>query len=90
MARSERKMFKRDDLKNLKLLGNKNTKYKFQYDKTVLEKFGNKHPEMNYTVNLNCFEFTTVSYATADIKNNLSKSCAHRNFDKTCIFNVTC
>lgn len=53
-------MFKRDDLKNLKLLGNKNTKYKFQYDKTVLEKFGNKHPERDYTVNLNCFEFTSL------------------------------
>lgn len=53
-------MFKRDDLKNLKLLGNKNTKYKFQYDKTVLEKFANKHPENDYMVKLNCFEFTSL------------------------------
>lgn len=53
-------MLKRDDLNNLTLLGNKNTNYEFQYDKELLEKFENKHPENDYIVKLNCFEFTSL------------------------------
>ncbi len=48
------------DLKNVTLLGNQNTKYKFNYDPTILERF-RKHfedsVEDEQIVNLDCFEF---------------------------------
>ncbi len=44
----------------LTLLGNKNTKYNFDYDPSVLETFQNKHPGNDYFVKFNCPEFTSL------------------------------
>ena len=44
----------------LTLLGNKNTKYGFDYDPSVLETFQNKHPGNDYFVKFNCPEFTSL------------------------------
>ncbi len=48
----------RDD--KLNNLGNKNTKYDFNYTPEVLEKFVNKHPGNDYFVKFNCPEFTSL------------------------------
>ncbi|MBO4477481.1 MAG: NADPH-dependent 7-cyano-7-deazaguanine reductase QueF [Lachnospiraceae bacterium] len=45
---------------NLTQLGSKETVYLTDYDPTVLESFGNKHPEMDYFVKFNCPEFTSL------------------------------
>ncbi len=45
---------------SLTLLGNKNTKYSFDYDPSVLETFPNKHPDNDYFVKFNCPEFTSL------------------------------
>ena len=45
---------------DLTLLGNKNTKYGFDYDPSVLETFQNKHPGNDYFVKFNCPEFTSL------------------------------
>ena len=42
------------------LLGNNNTKYKSDYDSSVLETFPNKHPDNDYFVKFNCPEFTSL------------------------------
>ena len=46
------------------LLGNK-TEYKFGYDPTILETFGNPHPDNDYWVRLNCPEFTSLCPITS-------------------------
>ncbi|MEJ6951495.1 preQ(1) synthase [Natronospora cellulosivora (SeqCode)] len=48
------------DLKDISLLGNQNTKYKYEYDPSILENFNNKHPENDYFVKFNCPEFTSL------------------------------
>ena len=45
---------------NLTLLGNQQTKYRMDYDPSVLEAFQNKHPENDYFVKFNCPEFTSL------------------------------
>ena len=49
-----------DDTKDLKLLGNQNVQYAFDYDPKVLETFDNKYPKRDYFVKFNCPEFTTL------------------------------
>ncbi len=44
----------------LTLLGNQNTTYDTQYNPSVLERFGNKHPDNDYFVKFNCPEFTSL------------------------------
>ena len=44
----------------LKLLGNKNVKYDFNYNPDILETFINKHQENDYFVKFNCPEFTAL------------------------------
>ena len=44
----------------LTLLGNKNNKYVFDYDPTLLETFENKHQDNDYFVKFNCPEFTSL------------------------------
>ena len=44
----------------LTLLGNKATDYSGDYDPHILETFTNKHPQNDYTVTLNCPEFTSL------------------------------
>jgi 7-cyano-7-deazaguanine reductase len=46
-------------MKNFKSLGNK-TDFHFNYDKSVLETFENKHSDRDYWVKFNCPEFTSL------------------------------
>ena len=49
-----------NELQGVTLLGNKGTKYEFDYRPDVLEAFVNKHPENEYLVTLDCPEFTSL------------------------------
>ena len=42
------------------LLGNQNTKYSTDYDPTVLQTFENKHPDNDYVVSFDAYEFTSL------------------------------
>lgn len=48
------------ELKNNTVLGKENTKYKFDYDPSVLKTFVNKHLDNDYFVKFNCPEFTSL------------------------------
>ena len=50
----------KEELAGVSLLGNKNTKYKYDYDPSVLETFVNKHPENDYVVTFDAYEFTSL------------------------------
>lgn len=50
----------KEELNGVSLLGNHNTKYKYDYDPSALETFINKHPEDEYLVTFNCPEFTSL------------------------------
>ena len=50
----------KEDLGNVSLLGNQNTKYDYDYNPDVLETFVNKHQENDYVVTFNCPEFTSL------------------------------
>lgn len=50
----------KSDTKDLTLLGNKNTKYLYEYDPSVLETFENQNPERDYMVKFNIPEFTSL------------------------------
>lgn len=47
-------------LERVTLLGNQDTKYRYEYHPTVLESFDNKHPHNDYMVTFNCPEFTSL------------------------------
>lgn len=47
-------------LEGVSLLGEKNTKYIFQYDPSILETFDNNHQNRDYVVKLNFPEFTSL------------------------------
>ena len=49
-----------EELKDITLLGNQNTKYETDYAPQVLETFPNKHPDHDYFVKFNCPEFTSL------------------------------
>ena len=48
------------DLSGVTLLGNQNTKYRYDYDPSVLETFINKHPENDYVVTFDGYEGTSL------------------------------
>lgn len=48
------------ELEGVSLLGNQNTRYKYDYDPSVLETFVNKHPENDYVVTFDAYEFTSL------------------------------
>lgn len=48
------------ELTGITLLGNTNTNYKYDYDPSVLEHFPNKHPENDYVVTFDGYEFTSL------------------------------
>ena len=50
----------RSEADSLTLLGNKSTKYSFDYTPQILEVFENKHPDRDYFVKFNCPEFTSL------------------------------
>lgn len=53
-------MRREEELGNVSLLGNQNTKYPTDYAPEVLETFINKHPDNDYVVTFNCPEFTSL------------------------------
>lgn len=50
----------KEELQGVSLLGNQNTKYKYDYDPSVLETFVNKHPDNDYVVTFDAYEFTSL------------------------------
>ena len=51
---------KKEDLKDITLLGNQNNQYYDQYNPEVLEVFDNKHQGRDYFVKFNFPEFTSL------------------------------
>ena len=49
-----------EELQGVNLLGNQNTRYKYDYDPSVLETFVNKHPDNDYVVTFDAYEFTSL------------------------------
>lgn len=49
-----------EQLNGVNTLGSKKTEYKTTYDRTILERFENIHPDKDYLVKLNCPEFTSL------------------------------
>ena len=49
-----------NEMGDISLLGNQNTKYPDNYAPEVLETFVNKHPDNDYFVKFNCPEFTSL------------------------------
>lgn len=50
----------KSDTKDLTLLGNKDTRYLYEYDPSILETFENQNPERDYMVKFNIPEFTSL------------------------------
>jgi len=48
------------DLEGISLLGNQKTEYKSDYAPEVLETFVNKHPDNDYLVTFDAYEFTSL------------------------------
>lgn len=48
------------ELEGINLLGNKNTKYNYDYNPNVLETFKNKHTDNDYIVTFDAYEFTSL------------------------------
>lgn len=48
-----------EEMKDVTLLGNQDTKYKYDYDPHILEVFDNKHPDNDYVVSFDAYEFTS-------------------------------
>lgn len=51
---------KNEELNGVTLLGNQNTKYNYDYNPDVLETFVNKHPDVDYLVTFDAYEFTSL------------------------------
>lgn len=49
-----------EEFGSVSLLGNQNTKYSYDYTPEVLETFKNKHPERDYIVTFDGYEFTSL------------------------------
>lgn len=49
----------------LSVLGNKDVKYSFEYNKDILETFENRHRDNDYFVKFNCPEFTSLCPITS-------------------------
>ena len=49
-----------EELNGVSLLGNQNTKYKYEYDPDILETFVNKNPDNDYVVTFDGYELTTT------------------------------
>ena len=63
--RKKKIMSQQEEMKNLSLLGNKETNYIFEYQPEVLESFDNRHVENDYFIKFNCPEFTSLCPITA-------------------------
>jgi 7-cyano-7-deazaguanine reductase len=51
---------KNEELSGVSLLGNQKTEYPMDYDPSVLETFVNKHPNNDYMVTFDAYEFTSL------------------------------
>lgn len=60
-------MSQQEEMKNLTLLGNKETPYIFEYSPQVLESFDNRHTDNDYFIKFNCPEFTSLCPITANL-----------------------
>ena len=49
-----------EELSGVTLLGNQHTRYSYDYNPDVLETFVNKHPENDYIVSFDAYEFTSL------------------------------
>lgn len=49
-----------EELSGVTLLGSQNTSYAYDYNPDVLETFINKHPENDYVVTFDAYEFTSL------------------------------
>ena len=56
---------KKNELKTISHLGNKNTRYDFEYNPKLLEAFPNKNPKQDQWVSLVCTEFTSLCPITS-------------------------
>lgn len=54
----------KEELEGVTLLGNKDTRYEYDYTPELLERFPNKHPDNDYMVMLNCPKFTSLCPGT--------------------------
>jgi 7-cyano-7-deazaguanine reductase len=59
----------KEEMPDVTLLGNQNTKYTYEYDPSILETFPNKHPDNDYFVKFNCPEFTSLCPITGQPDN---------------------
>lgn len=50
----------KEELEGVTLLGDQNTKYRYEYDPEVLETFVNKHPDNDYIVTFDGYEGTSL------------------------------
>lgn len=50
----------KSDISNITLLGNQKTTYLSNYDPSVLETFKNMHPDNDYVVSFDAYEFTST------------------------------
>lgn len=50
----------KEELSGVSLLGNQNTKYSYDYNPEALETFVNKHPDNDYVVTFDAYEFTSL------------------------------
>lgn len=48
------------ELEGVSLLGNQKVKYQYDYNPSVLETFVNKHPDNDYLVTFDAYEFTSL------------------------------
>lgn len=49
-----------EELQGVTLLGNQNTKYKYEYDPSILETFVNKNPDNDYVITFDGYEGTSL------------------------------
>lgn len=54
----------KEELEGVTLLGSKKTDYKYEYDASILETFLNKHPENDYVVTFDAYEYTSLCPVT--------------------------
>ena len=55
----------KEELERITQLGSQSTRYVYDYDAGLLERFAYTHPEKDYLVTLNCPEFTSLCPKTA-------------------------
>ena len=73
------------ELAQMTQLGSQSTRYVYDYDPSLLERFSNKHPSDDYMVMLNCPEFTSARKQASPI----SRKSASRIFLTNILSNLS-